>query len=277
LDFEIFCNEAGILDTGEDPIEAFPSGVTSEDDTLTASDGERSIDQAPEAPANCDAYATNKTGTKKGSPTPVEFNLNGPSMPDSEGGKANSITSKTNIITDEEDQQPSDLAELLMRHHQYGHISMRKLQEMARQDTIPKRLAKCRMPTCSACLYSKATKQPWRGKESKQGNSKELPKRQGHIVSVNQLLSPSPSLIAQMTGFLTTKRYNYATVYVDQLTRFGCVHLQKTAAAMKRLKEKGHLRHWQGERESALRTTMRTMVPLRPTCGLMSVEKRVRG
>jgi hypothetical protein len=34
-----------------------------------------------------------------------------------------------------------------------------------------------------------------------------------------------------MTGFLTTKRYTYATVYVDQLTRFGYVHLQKTATA----------------------------------------------
>jgi hypothetical protein len=34
-----------------------------------------------------------------------------------------------------------------------------------------------------------------------------------------------------MTGFLTTKRYTYTTVYVDQFTRFGYVHLQKTATA----------------------------------------------
>jgi hypothetical protein len=34
-----------------------------------------------------------------------------------------------------------------------------------------------------------------------------------------------------MTGFLTTKRYKYATVYVDQFSRLGFVFLQKTATA----------------------------------------------
>ena len=34
-----------------------------------------------------------------------------------------------------------------------------------------------------------------------------------------------------MTGKLTTKRYKYATVYVDQATGFGFVYLQKTASA----------------------------------------------
>ncbi len=34
-----------------------------------------------------------------------------------------------------------------------------------------------------------------------------------------------------MTGKLTTKRYKYAAVYVDQRSRFGYVHLQKTSSA----------------------------------------------
>eukprot|EP00978_Attheya_sp_CCMP212_P020330 scaffold58032_cov44-Attheya_sp.AAC.1 len=34
-----------------------------------------------------------------------------------------------------------------------------------------------------------------------------------------------------MTGILTTKRYTYATVFVDQYSRFSYVHLQKTATA----------------------------------------------
>jgi hypothetical protein len=34
-----------------------------------------------------------------------------------------------------------------------------------------------------------------------------------------------------MTGFQTTKRYKFATVYVDQYSRFGFVYLQKTASA----------------------------------------------
>jgi hypothetical protein len=93
---------------------------------------------------------------------------------------------------------------------------MRKLQEMAKQGIIPRRLAKCRIPTCSACLYSKATKRPWRGKPRTRGSDNETqPTKPGEIVSVDQLVSPTPGLIAQMTGFLTTKRYRYATVYVD--------------------------------------------------------------
>ena len=49
-------------------------------------------------------------------------------------------------------------------------------------------------------------------------------------MSVDQLVSPTPGLIAQMTGFLTTKRYKYATIYVDQYSRYGFVYLQKTAS-----------------------------------------------
>jgi hypothetical protein len=119
-----------------------------------------------------------------------------------------------------------------MLHHQYGHISMRKLQEMAKQGILPKRLATCRIPTCSACLYSKATRRPWRGKTSRLGKEAgATAQRPGHVVSVDQLVSPTPGLIAQMTGFLTTKRYKYATVFVDQFSRLGFVCLQKTASA----------------------------------------------
>ena len=38
-------------------------------------------------------------------------------------------------------------------------------------------------------------------------------------------------MIAQITGFLTTKWYKFATVFVDQYSRLGCVHLQKIATA----------------------------------------------
>jgi hypothetical protein len=44
-------------------------------------------------------------------------------------------------------------------------------------------------------------------------------------------VSPTPGLIAQMTGKLTTKRYKYATIYVDQYSRYSFCYLQKTATA----------------------------------------------
>ncbi|KAI2507907.1 hypothetical protein MHU86_6565 [Fragilaria crotonensis] len=126
-----------------------------------------------------------------------------------------------------------EMAELLMLHHQYGHVPMKKLQTMAEQGILPRRLAKCRTPICTACLYAKATRRPWRGKTRKNLIDEGTPVRPGQIVSVDQLVSPTPGLIAQMTGFLTTKRYKYATVYVDQFSRMGYVYLQKTASAEK--------------------------------------------
>ena len=50
-------------------------------------------------------------------------------------------------------------------------------------------------------------------------------------MSVDQLVSPTPGLVAQLTGKLTKKRYKYATVYVDQFSGLGFVYLQKTASA----------------------------------------------
>jgi hypothetical protein len=57
------------------------------------------------------------------------------------------------------------------------------------------------------------------------------PTKPGQIVAVDQLVSPTPGLIAQMSGFLTTKRYKYATIYVDLYSRYGYVYLQRTASA----------------------------------------------
>jgi hypothetical protein len=80
-----------------------------------------------------------------------DFNLNG------------SKKGQPNIIEDEEDHQPTDAAaELLRFHHKFGHVLFMKLQEMAKMGAIPKRLAKCPIPTCSACLYARALRHKWR-------------------------------------------------------------------------------------------------------------------
>jgi hypothetical protein len=64
--------------------------------------------------------------------TPVDFALDGPSTTTSEGE-----TNTPNVVIDEQDRQPTnDMAELLRLHYQYGHVSMRKIQEMATQGII---------------------------------------------------------------------------------------------------------------------------------------------
>ncbi|KAI2498311.1 hypothetical protein MHU86_16181 [Fragilaria crotonensis] len=273
--FKAFCCEADLNEPMSDPI-ALPSGIISddEDEQADAYDvEERPSDEATPWQQTWTPPPTTTETDESARATPVDFSLNGPFTTASEGGNTTEPTSEINVITDEEDRQPSDLAELLMLHHQYGHISMRKLQEMAKQGILPKRLATCRIPTCSACLYSKATRRPWRGKTSKLGKEGETAQRPGHVVSVDQLVSPTPGLIAQMTGFLTTKRYKYATVFVDQFSRLGFVYLQKTASAEETIEGKKAFKHSHNDMASGSRTTTPTTAYSKPTNGWRRAER----
>jgi hypothetical protein len=143
-------------------------------------------------------------------PTNVtDFDLNGPETEQEQEQEVNLV---------EEDEQPTNLAaEILRIHHRMGHAPFSKLQEMARQGALPTRLKNCPIPVCTACLYGKAGKKPWRGKERKDKAVKsEL--RVGDVTSVDQMNSSTPGLVAQISGILTTKRYKCATVFVDQAT-----------------------------------------------------------
>ena len=144
----------------------------------------------------------------------------------------------TSILVDEEDRQASTPeAELLIAHYRFQHISFSKLQEMARQGILPRKLAHCKIPSCSACLYRKATKRAWRSKLGKHMTERKTLKP-GEVISVDQMVSPVPGLIAQMVGFLTRQRYKYATVFVDQASRMGFVYLQKTCSAEETIEAK---------------------------------------
>ena len=248
-----FCCEAELDESTRDVI-AMPSGFVSDDE-----------DDDEVEKGDDDLRTSAWKHSNETNPTPTTHTLDGPPSTPSKGETSKAATDKppqtgeqptttdmelprtpnVNIILDEEDRQPAnDLAELLAIHHQFGHISMRKLQEMAKQGILPRRLSKCRVPTCSACLYAKATKQPWRNKPRKDGDDDDAkPTKPGQVVSVDQLVSPTPGLIAQMTGFLTTKRYRYATVYVDQFSRLGFIYLQKTASSEETVEGSERLRH----------------------------------
>ena len=55
---------------------------------------------------------------------------------------------------------------------------------------------------------------------------------------LDQLESPTPGFVAQLTGILTNKRYNYVTVFVDGYTGYGYVHLQKSSGSEETLEAK---------------------------------------
>lgn len=78
----------------------------------------------------------------------------------------------------------------------------------------------------------------WRTKTRNENEIENKPSKLGQVVSVDQLVSPTPGLIAQMMGFIAKQCYSYATEYVDQASSHGYVHLQRSASAEETLEGK---------------------------------------
>jgi len=55
-------------------------------------------------------------------------------------------------------KQMKNEALLLQYHRDFGYVLFKKLQIMAKKGIIPKHLALCLIPTCSACLCGMMTK-----------------------------------------------------------------------------------------------------------------------
>ena len=116
------------------------------------------------------------------------------------------------MILDEEDKQPDNVSsEFLRYHHKFNRISPKRIQLMAKQGILPRRLAKCPIPVCTACLYGKATKRKWRDKNADNESEAYVPTRPGEVVSVDQLISSTPGLIAQISGTPYKAIYKCAT------------------------------------------------------------------
>ena len=204
--YDIYCKEAKLIPTEED---ANPHTLSSQD----AEEGKTC--KIAFNPLSHRVEWTSSSNDDK----PREFDLNGPSS--SKATKQHSDTLNMSF----------EARDMLKLHYKLGHMPFAKMREMARQGHIPKQFAKCDVPLCSACIYAKQTRKPWRNKPLKQREVDDHQLEPGEVVSVDQMVSPTPGLIAQMTGILTNKRYRYATVYVDQATRLGYVYLQKSADA----------------------------------------------
>jgi hypothetical protein len=217
----------------EEHIYCMPVGEVSDDegDESDDSDGEEGLYSEPTSQSPSSAATPKGSGEAQGAgpatpeqPTTEEetFELNGP-----QGGKP------PTVIIDEEDRMPANdvKAEFLQWHHRLGHASPAKIRMMASLGILPRRLAKCPIPVCTSCLYGKATRRQWRNKPKSSKGATRTATRPGECVSVDQLASPTPGLIAQLRGIPTTKRYKCVTVFCDQATGYGYVHLQKSTGA----------------------------------------------
>ena len=152
-------------------------------------------------------------------------------------GKSSAINQLKYIKDPVQEKLNNTSAEFLELHQKYGHVSFQRLREMAKQGVINQKFANCPVPICSACMFAKARRKRWRDKPQKEYTN-VIPSEPGECVSVDQMVSPTPGLVAQMTGTLTSKRYKYATVFVDQATKMGYIQLQKSADVEETLKAK---------------------------------------
>jgi hypothetical protein len=221
--FSTFCNMCEVEIDEDDPIITIVTHLIPDDENEDF-DGQAPQPEAPDAP---------QQGVDLSQPpnTPVSFD------PDA--------TDRTNlpvIIEDEEDtavhQNPA--TEFLCWHHKLNHMSAAKMQSMAKRGLLPKKLAKCQIPTCTSCLYGKATRRPWRSKPKvgQQGGKFRTASEAGQRISINQLESSTPGLIAQIKGWLTKKRYKVATSFVDHFSGLSYIHLQKSTNADETLEAK---------------------------------------
>ena len=134
-----------------------------------------------------------------------------------------------------DDKEPTSLDphdELLRWHYRLGHLPFDRIRQLASQGQLPKRILSSKKPFCTACQYGKMTKRPWRVKGENKKNTK-IATRPGQIISVDQLESNTPGLIAQLKGKLMQQRYKYATVFVDQFSGYTFVYLQKRLTSEK--------------------------------------------
>ena len=109
---------------------------------------------------------------------------------------------------------------------------------MAEQGVIPQRLKDIPTPEWLSCHYAKAIRRPCQQNSQKKYKPPPSPTKPGEVVSVDPMVPPTPGLITQMTVKLTTKRYKYATVFVDHFSRFYYVHHQKKANTEETLEAK---------------------------------------
>ena len=235
-------------DDDDNPIIAAPSIVS--DDEAESDDEAKSndaMDATDPSPPSQTRRVPDRPGTTPMTATPVDFDLDGT-------GTAAVPTQTPAVIEDDEDTQPTNVAaEFLKYHIRFNHCSPIKIQEMARQGILPKRLATCDVPVCSACQFGKASRRPWRHKTAKNAAKPKQAAQPGDIVSVDQLISPTPGLVAQMSGFLTKDRYTCATVFVDHHSNLGYVHLQKSTSVEHTLEAKAAFERYADQRSVVIR------------------------
>jgi hypothetical protein len=209
--YEAYCSEV----QDDDPLHCYNSPLISDDED--SADGNDEEDEAVQPTREQVTSAPPQAIGTPGEREKSDFSLDGPT--------------ELNIIEDEEVNFSDIQNELMHWHYRLGHLSYSKLLRLADTGDIPHRLRRATPFRCTACMYSKATKRPWRTKAPVNKRSVPPVTKAGDCVSVDQLESKTPGFIGQMKSpILTTGRYLVATIFVDHFSRLSFVYLQSSTS-----------------------------------------------
>ena len=119
--------------------------------------------------------------------------------------------------------------EWLRWHHRLNHLSRTGMIQLVHAGLLPKKFLRFRhsSPFCASCAFGKAHRRQWRHKGARchpiRSPRNNVP---GAQVSVDQMISAQPGLLAQMSGHLTRRRVSCATLFKDHFSGFTFCHLQ---------------------------------------------------
>ena len=132
--------------------------------------------------------------------------------------------------TDSHPTFDDNIQEYMHWHYRLNHASFNTMLNMAKLKQLPKEISSIikkmdkhhqKPPLCSDCTCATACRKQWRAKPKKdhiKPNKRLVP---GDVVSMDQLVSSTPGLIACLHGGRpTTERYVGSTVFVDQASDF---------------------------------------------------------
>lgn len=105
---------------------------------------------------------------------------------------------------------------LLLKHQQLGHLSMTKIQQLAKAGHLGascQNLSTCDPPMCKACVQGKQHKRPIINTDLQPLDSSH--RQPGDCVSCDQLKSTQPGLIPVFKGSPSTSFYHASTLFVD--------------------------------------------------------------
>eukprot|EP00957_Ditylum_brightwellii_P137912 10514443-Ditylum_brightwellii.AAC.1 len=132
--------------------------------------------------------------------------------------------------------------EYLSWHHCLSHMLKSKMKILYRLGILPQRILKLfdenLVPLCGSCVFGTSHRKPWRSKASSKSICCDKDNQPIVGTSTGQMISGQPGLVPQISGHLTNRRIQGATIYSDYYSDFIYVHLMESMSGKETLQSK---------------------------------------